>query len=63
MKLSDYLAQQKISISDFAALIDVSHASVSRYASGKRRPEWGILSKISAVTNGAVQANDFVEAT
>lgn len=62
MKLSDYLTERGISVSDFATTIGVSHASVSRYVGGTRRPEWGILGKISTATNGAVNANDFVEA-
>ncbi len=63
MQLDTYLQEQKISKSDFADLIGVSQAAVSRYTSGneskKRLPEPSVMRKIFEVTSGAVQPNDF----
>ncbi len=44
---------------EFGILIGVSHAAVSRYCHGKRRPRIGILHRIMDITGGKVRANDF----
>ena len=58
MKLKDYLRAKKLSQSQFAALIGVKDATVSRYLSGHRRPEWDVVDRIKAVTGGLVTADD-----
>ena len=60
MKLRDYLSSHGLTTADFAEVIGVSQASVSRYASGARRPEWTVLGRIVMATNGRVTANDFM---
>jgi transcriptional regulator with XRE-family HTH domain len=45
----------------FAAAIGVHQATVSRYASGKKRPSLAMLVRIKAVTEGAVGVEDFPE--
>jgi len=60
MKLRDYLSSRGLTTADFAALIGVSQASVSRYASGARRPEWNVLTRIVKATDGLVTANDWL---
>ena len=62
MKLSEYLAREKLTASAFAAQVDVTHVAIVRYLNGTRRPEWPIIQRIMDVTAGEVTANDFMEA-
>jgi transcriptional regulator with XRE-family HTH domain len=62
MKLTDYLAAQKLSHAAFAERIGVSQAAVTRYARGARFPHRGILAKIKDATGGAVTFSDFLDA-
>ena len=62
MNFSEYLTVSGLSISKFAEMVGVSQASMGRYASGKRVPRPAILRRITAASDGAVQANDFFEA-
>ena len=59
MKLRPYLQEKKITISAFAALIDVSVPAVHRYVAGERFPHERVLKRIVEVTDGAVQPADF----
>lgn len=59
MKLSDYIAQTGTGRAAFAQEIGVSEVSVCRYIAGVRIPRPSVMARISAVTNGAVTANDF----
>ncbi|HRD79055.1 MAG TPA: helix-turn-helix transcriptional regulator [Hyphomicrobiaceae bacterium] len=67
MRLTDYLAQEKLSAAEFAARIGVHRSTVSRWIepviSGgvPFRPSWEQIAKIRDVTGGAVTANDFVD--
>lgn len=61
MKLADYLSRNKLTRAAFGAQIGVSHAAVVRYVRGQRRPAWGVMEKIEAVTGGKVKPNDFLE--
>jgi transcriptional regulator with XRE-family HTH domain len=63
MQLHTYLKLKNITTAEFADLIRVSQAAVSRYATGARRPEWDVLERIVRETDGAVTANDFLPET
>lgn len=63
MKLSDYIDGANLTRAEFAALIDVDEASLSRYISGSRRPNWDVLHRIRDATGGRVTANDFMNET
>lgn len=58
MKLAAYLAENKLTHAQFAALIGTTQVAISRYANGLRRPADEIEEKIIAVTNGQVTADD-----
>ncbi|KIU33269.1 hypothetical protein SR39_13580 [Methylobacterium radiotolerans] len=62
MRLTDYLRQQKLTHSEFAALIGATQAAVTRYANGRRMPSLGKLIRIERATGGAVRAIDFMPA-
>ncbi len=59
MKLGDYVAKSRLTLSEFAETVGVSATSMSRYAAGKRVPRPEILRRIVAATGGAVRADDF----
>lgn len=63
MKLADWLREQKLTFTAFAARIDVSPETVRRYAAGERIPEREVMPRIVAETDGKVQANDFYATT
>lgn len=62
MKLSDYLERHNIKRSDFAERISKSQSYVTMLCQGEIWPSRGVVERIYQVTNGAVTANDFVEA-
>ncbi len=59
MNLGDFLKEQGLTISEFAEMVGVAEASMSRYAAGKRIPRPDILRRIAEASGGRVQANDF----
>lgn len=61
MRLSEYLANQKISDSEFARRVGVSHSLVHRWKSGEKRPSMETASRIRDATGGAVTADDFMD--
>ena len=66
MKLADYLRENGLTPSEFAARIGRSESTITRLipASSKkqvRKPGWGLLADISKATDGAVTANDFLD--
>lgn len=63
MMLRDYLDLHRLTASSFAEMVGVKHSSVSRWAAGETRPDWGRIARIQEVTNGAVTAADFVPFT
>ena len=62
MTLADYLSRQpNMTHRDFAERLDVSQATVTRYAAGKRIPRPAHLVKIYQITGGLVAPNDFFD--
>lgn len=59
MKLADYLKQEKMTASAFAALIGVSTSTTTRWLTSGRTPDLSTMIKIEAVTKGAVRMEDF----
>jgi predicted transcriptional regulator len=60
MKLSDYLAANRITNEGFAKMLGTSQPAVSRYVTGKRVPRPQHIRRISEITGGEVTANDFM---
>ena len=61
MKLIDYMTSNSIAPEDMAELIgEVSASGVRKWMSGDRVPRPEQMRKISRVTSGLVQPNDFV---
>ncbi|MBA1156907.1 helix-turn-helix domain-containing protein [Microvirga mediterraneensis] len=61
MKLSQYLSETHQTHAQFALKIGATQAAVSRYASGKRKPNLAKLLRIERATGGKVRARDFVD--
>ena len=62
MKLRDFLDQNEQTRPTFAAAIGVTDEAVRLWIEGARFPSRANLTRIAALTEGAVNANDFVEA-
>ena len=60
MRLSDFLLRKGLSQVEFAALIGVDQATVSRYVTGDRLPSLPVSLRIREVTKGWVKPDDFV---
>jgi 3,4-dihydroxy 2-butanone 4-phosphate synthase/GTP cyclohydrolase II len=60
MKLSEYLELHNIRRGEFAREIGVSGGRVTQLCDGSGWPSREVAEKISAVTDGAVTANDFL---
>ncbi len=61
MNLKDYLKLNGISREKFANEMGVSYASVIKWVYGGRFPRPSALNKIYELTEGKVQANDFLQ--
>lgn len=59
MTLAQFLDQNKLTDTAFAAQIGVTAEAVRRYRNGARTPKRAVLAKISDATQGAVQPGDF----
>lgn len=59
MKLSEYLAANRLDPKDFAPQVGVTTEAVRLWVDGKRRPREKQMTKIAEVTKGLVQPNDF----
>lgn len=59
MKLKDWLAENEVSVAEFATRIGRTAESVRRYAAGERIPDKETMPLIASETAGAVTANDF----
>lgn len=58
-KLDQYLSDQRIRQADFARLLEVRQATVSRLAAGQQLPSLRLAIRIERVTGGAVPANSW----
>lgn len=63
MKLDTYLNENDLTETDFGRRIGLSQSQVNRIRNDKSWPSKGIMERIASATNGAVTANDFVDAT
>ena len=61
MTLADFLEANKITLTAFAEVIDVSVEAVRRYRDGMRIPQPEIMDRIKRATGGCVMPNDFYE--
>lgn len=59
MKLADYRKQRSLTLAELAGQVGVSEVAMSRYENGHRIPGRDVMARIVAVTDGAVQPNDF----
>lgn len=59
MTLKEWLADNDITVAQFASRINRAPESVRRYVSGDRIPDKETMPVIVAETGGAVTANDF----
>lgn len=59
MKLSHYITENGLTLTELAAQLDLPVQTVSRYACGARRPREAEMLRIFEVTGGKVTPNDF----
>lgn len=59
MTLKDWLAENDVSIPQFAARINRAPETVRRYVAGERIPDKETMPLIAQETEGSVTANDF----
>ena len=59
MTLAQFLDQQNLTDTAFAAQIGVSSEAVRRYRIGARLPKRDLMARIVVATGGAVQPTDF----
>jgi transcriptional regulator with XRE-family HTH domain len=62
MTLSEYLAANNLTQTEFAARVGVKQATIARYARGERFPRLKHLAAIQKETGGTVTADDHVRA-
>lgn len=60
MKLAQYLSQNEIKPSVFAAEIGVAPSTITRLIKGERSPRLDLIRLIREKTGGAVTADDFM---
>jgi putative transcriptional regulator len=61
MTLDDYLRENKITETAFAAVIGINQSSVHRLRKGTIRPDIETLARIVSATGGAVTLSDFID--
>jgi pyruvate dehydrogenase E1 component alpha subunit len=61
MKLEAYLTKNQKSIEEFAQEAGISAQAIYKYLRGERTPRKEFLTRVVAVTNGEVTANDFLD--
>ena len=59
MKLDQYMSERGLTDVALAAQIGVASTTVMRWRRRETLPDWRMLPKIAAATEGAVTANDF----
>lgn len=62
MKLSDYLAQEKLTQAQFAEMVGAHPITVNKWATGNAMPRRAQVAKIRDVTAGRVTAADLAAA-
>jgi predicted transcriptional regulator len=62
VKLGDWLAENEMNATQFAALIGCRESTVSMYLNGKRMPQHAIMQKIMEATGNQVTADDMFAA-
>lgn len=62
MKLRDYLHFNRLTAREFGALAGASEHTVGKWSRGERTPRPESMRAIATVTDGAVTANDFMNA-
>ena len=60
MKLSKWLQTKKVTMTEFAGYVGVTHSAVWRWCHGESFPMLDNLRAIATVTEGKVKANDFM---
>lgn len=60
MSLTEFLAQKGLTHAEFAAMVGVSQATVTRWTHGQRFPGRKEIERIQKATRGAVTANDLL---
>ncbi len=60
MKLTEFLATEKMTRADFACRMRVHPVTVSKWCSGAMRPGWAAIERIQVLTAGRVTAQDFM---
>lgn len=61
MKMSSYIAAHGLTLTEMAVRLGLPVQTVSRYASGARRPREAEMVRIYEVTGGQVTPNDFFD--
>ena len=62
MHLAEYMTLHKLKDQPVADRIGVTRVTVSRIRRRKVRPKWDTIKEIQNFTDGAVTADDFIEA-
>ena len=60
MTLHDYLSGSRLTNTEFAALVGVNQANISRLRRGKFSPTLDLMTRIAKATDGKVTPNDFM---
>jgi DNA-binding transcriptional regulator YdaS (Cro superfamily) len=60
MKLTEYLAQEKLKPAHFALRLGVPASTVMRWIKGERTPSLASMDNISKATKGEVTSKDFL---
>jgi DNA-binding transcriptional regulator YdaS (Cro superfamily) len=61
MTIAEYLSFTKMSASEFAALVEVDHSTVSRWMNGKTTPEAEQCDRIIQRTRGVITLEKILE--
>lgn len=59
MTLHQYLSDTDQTNAQFAQVVGVSEATISRLRRNRQTPSFGLLRRIASATNGTVTADDF----
>lgn len=59
MKLKTYLSDERMTLEEFGKQMGCTHAAVSRWINGTRKPSINTAMRIEATTGGAVRLSDW----